>query len=222
MKSGWIDVAVTIFLWFFCIPISVFIAYYLESIFKKKVPKTYYTLCLTTILLVFFTGTLLMGIYTPRITNRAPKEDIVIELDSRSKTKELYYAGIWLAENSENDDKLLGDMNVYEIFSGFFKYDVNMYPSLVKQLYLGNADDILDMIYWEDFEFGIAEHTHHYDKLHYFIINNAFLNYYSCLFGKPISSDNLNKFNEIPLLDKVYNNDEIQIYKIERGESEVQ
>ena len=158
-----------------------------------------------------------MGIYTPRVTNRAPGEDIVIGLDSRSRTEELYYAGQWLAENSKEDSKLMGDINVYEIFSGFFQFDVNVYPFWLRRLYLGSTQDILDMISKEDVEFGIYKHTHRYNELDYLIINNAFLRYYSDLFGELIASDNLKKFDEIPLLDKVYNNNEIQIYKIKRG-----
>ena len=182
---------------------------------KGAASKRAYTIYSAIILIFLFTGSLLMGVYTPRITNRGPGEDIVIGSDVRAKTEELYYSGLWLSENNAGGNKILGDITVFETFSGFFKFDVNSYQSSLKELYLGSEDDILDMIYWNKFEFGGYKHTLHYDKLDYFVINNAFSRYPSVVFGSPIFLDNA-RLDGITVLDKVYNNDEIQIYKIQR------
>jgi hypothetical protein len=212
-----LDIAVLIFLWFACIPISVFGAYLLEMLMEKLHSRGISGTIAALIVIYFFTGSLLMGIYTPRITNRAPNEDIVVGLDSRSKTEELYYGGLWLSENSKRGAKLLGDIDVFEVFSGQYEFDVNVYSFLLDKLYLGSGADILDLVYGENFTFGVYEHTYQDDSFDYLIINNAFFKYQSQLFGNPIDISNLKKLDDNFLLDKIYNNNGIQIYKIERG-----
>lgn len=213
-----LEIAVIIFLWFPCISISIFASYFLEVILRKSIRRIY-IYCIMIILVYLFTGSLLMGIYTPRATNRAQGQDIVMELDMRSQTKEMYYSGLWLSQNSEKGDKLLGDVNAYEVYSGFFGFDMHTYTSTLRRLYLGNESDVVGMINQKNFDFGTYKHTLKRDKLDYFIINNGFLKYKSLLFGNPLDEDALKKLDDINLLDKVYNNNEVRIYKLEGGTS---
>jgi hypothetical protein len=212
------DVAVTIVLWFFVIPIAIFSA----SILDKLIMRGRITAVLSAVLIIFMiSASLLMGTYTPRITNRAPGEDIVAGYDVRSLSKSLYYSGLWLrnSTNSSSKAKVLGDWDVHSVFSGFFGFDVNPYKLWMNALYKGNNQDILGMIYKQDFEFGSYIHTHHYDKLDYFVINKALINYPNLTFGDNVNLDNCKTLDSIPLLDKVYTNEDVLIYKIERGES---
>ena len=158
-----------------------------------------------------------MGLYTPRITNRASDEDIIIGSDLRSKSAELYSSGLWLSENSKPNSNLIGDIDVYEIYSGFFQFEVNAFESSLSRIYLGDTSDILYTVTRNNIIFGGYRHTSYYDKADYFIINKAFSKYYSTVFGSPIDLDNVKELDKIDQLDRVYANDEIQIYKIERG-----
>ena len=209
------DVAIIIFLWFFCIPISIFAIYFLEVVVKKIIWRKLYMICLALIILFLYTGSLMMGVYTPRVTNREADEDVVVEIDDRAKTEELLYSAKWLDENSDGRSNLMGGLDVYEIYSGFFEFNVNFYPHWLRKLYSGNASRIIELTA-KNIEFGVYKHTFHFDKLDYFIIDKAFSKYRSKAFPSRIDFSNTEILNQIPLLDKTYSNDEVYIYKIER------
>ncbi len=213
------DVAVIIILWFFSMPVCIFIAYFFEAVIKKAIPQKIYFWCLALALLYFFTGSLLMGVYTPRITNRALSDDVTIGSDQRSKTMEIYSSASWLAKNSGKGKNIIGDINIFEIFGGFFQFEVNPHDSYLKKLYFGSEGSILGLISKKDIWFGSYKHNLYYGKADYFVINRAFSRFYSEGFLYPVSEDNLKRLDSIALLDKVYSNNEIQIYKTGGNES---
>jgi hypothetical protein len=219
-----LDTAVYIFLWFFILPITIFAAYFLDIVVSGSKLKLLDMLlpaiqCLA--IIFFISASLLMGYYTPRVTNRGPQEDIIAEYDVRSHSKSLYYSGLWLSKR-ENIDvtslRVLGDRDVYSVFSGFFLIDVNPYKLWVNTLYKGSEDEIMYMIQRENFEFGSYFHNRYYDKLDYFIVNTALERYPSLTFGDRIDMDTCEVLNSINLLDKVYSNNDIYLYRIERGD----
>ena len=94
---------------------------------------------------------------------------------------------------------------------------MNVYPYLIQQLYTGTNNDLIELIYGRNFTFGVYEHTYKDGSFDYFIINDGFFKYRSQLFGGPLPESNLERLNKNYLLDEVYNNKGIQIYKVERG-----
>jgi hypothetical protein len=211
------DTAVSISLWFFVIPICIFVARVLNAYIRKGLIS--YTVQICGVLFLISTS-LFMGNYTPRITNRAPAEDIVAEYDERSMSRGLYQAGYWLGSRTERGVKsirVLGDWDVYSIFSGFFGIDVNPYPLWLNALYLGSREDIHHMIEKENFEFGSYAHTHNYAGLDYFVINKTIAVHPSLTFGDAVGLGAVRVLDSVPQLDKVYSNDDVILYKIERG-----
>ena len=95
--------------------------------------------------------------------------------------------------------------------------DVNPYPLWLTALYQGDREAKIEMIQKTNFEFGSYYHTHHYEKLDYFVVNRALTTYPSLTFGKPIHVNTLDTLDKIQFLDKVYSNEEILLYKIDRG-----
>jgi len=212
-----LDTAVSISLWFFVIPICIFVAHMLQAYIRKG--PVSYTVQICGVLFLISTS-LLMGNYTPRITNRAPAEDIVAEYDARSMSRGLYQAGYWLGSKTErgvNNFRVLGDWDVYSVFSGFFGVDVNPYPLWLNALYLGSREDIQYMIEKENFEFGSYAHTHNYAGLDYFVINKSIAVYPSLTFGDAVGMGAVRVLDSVPQLDKVYSNNDVILYKIERG-----
>jgi len=214
-----LDIAVSISLWFFVIPITIFGGYLL----KTHVTLGKFTSITHMVVILFLVSTsLLMGNYTPRLTNRAPNEDIVAEHDARSQTSAIFHAGQWLLNNTHKDSdriRVLGDWDIYSVFSGFFSMDVNPYPLWLTALYKGDREAKIEMIQKNNFEFGSYFHTHHYEKLDYFVVNSALTTYPSLTFGEPMHVNSLGDLDNIYLLDKVYSNEEILLYKINRGVS---
>jgi hypothetical protein len=207
-----LDVAAIVILWFFSVPICILVAYFLEEVQKWK--KTIHFIYVVFVMLLLFTGSLLMGMYTPRLTNRAPLEDIVIGSDMRSKTQELFASGKWLAENRQGNT-VLGDTDVYEVYGGFYLFDVNSYDTNVHKLYQGDDKTMRSLVLRDNIVVGSYKHTRRNESVDYMIINKAFSRYYSRSFGAPIEvkTDTL---DSIELIDKVYDNRDVMIYKSAR------
>ena len=212
-----LDVAVIIILWFFSIPICIFIAYLFENITRKAMLKKVYLSCTSIAIIFLFTGSMLMGSLGPRLSNRAPSEDVVLGTDIRSKSAELYFSASWLAKNRGSNNRVVGDVDVFEIYNGFFHIDVNTYPSYTRKIYKGSDNEILSLISRNNLDFGTYAHTRYRDNVDYFVINNAFSKYHNHEFTYPISLTNTNKLDNIRALDKIYNNNAIQIYQVNRG-----
>ncbi|MDD5086602.1 MAG: hypothetical protein PHV16_02525 [Candidatus Nanoarchaeia archaeon] len=208
-----LDSASYTFLWFFCIPLSIFIAYSIDRIYEKtKQKKT----CMAFILLIsvlFYTGHMMSGIYTPRITNRSPDDDVVLGMDIRSQTPEIYYSAKWLYENADNQSKILGDINVFEIYSGMFGFDVSTDEYAQGIIYKGNADELNSILSSKTIYFGSYNHTYHYSQINYLVINQRFFNEKNYPFGNPVPKSNFKKLNQADSIIKIYDNKEISIYK---------
>ncbi len=209
-----LDSASYTFLWFFCIPLSIFIAYLIDEIYTRRIYKTVFIFSLILISILFYTGHVFSGIYTPRITNRAPNEDVVLGMDIRSQTQEVYYSGLWLKENADEDDKVLGDINVFEVYSGLFEFEVSTDEYKQDLVYNGNMDELEFAILDDGTYFGAYEHTAYNDNIDYLIINNRFFIQPNYLFGGPVGLGKANKFAETELINKVYDNGEVSIYKV--------
>jgi len=205
-----LDVAVIVILWFFGIPACIFIVQLLRRMSHQlRLSAT------VLVVMLLFTGSLLMGIYTPRLTNRAPESDVQIGADIRSKSAELFFSGEWLSQNAKGTH-VVGDVDVYETYSGFFRFNVNPSDTSLTRLYLGTTKDINFMINRDNIGFGSYAHTRYLSSADYFVMNRAFSRYYSEAFGNPIEFDT-SKLDSINQLDRIYSNKEIHIYQVNRG-----
>jgi len=207
-----LDVAVILILWLYSIPLSILIAYFLQGL--KRWRKRVHFVYVVFIIVMLFTGSLMMGMYTPRLTNRAPMEDIVIGADIRSKATELYASGQWLSEYDPGA-RVLGDSDVFEVYSGFFRLDVNTYQTNLKRMYQGDEDVVRSLILRENILFGTYAHTRYNESLDYMVINEAFSRHYSRVFGNPISLST-DVLDSEQRLDKVYSNNNIMLYRTSR------
>jgi len=203
-----LDIAVIIILWFFGIPICISVAYLLERFKTIKIPLT------ILVMLLFFSGSLLMGIYTPRLTNRLPGIDVSIGSDMRSKSAEVYYSGLWLSENSAGNN-VIGDVDIYETYSGFFRFNVNPSNSSLFRIYQGDSKEVTYMINRDNIRFGAYRHTRFNASADYFVLNRAFSRHYSETFGLPIEIDT-SILDAESKLDRIYSNKEIHIYQVNR------
>jgi hypothetical protein len=207
-----LDSAAYTFLWFFCAILSIFIAYFINGFIGQKIPKALYYGIIVVISLLVYTGYVFTGIYTPRITNRALNEGVVIGYDIRSQSDEIYYSASWLDKNSE-ERKIIGDVNVFEVYSGMFDFDVSSDDYKLKAMYNGTLLELNYMLYDNRTYFGSYKHTEHYGKLDYLILNNNFFIYKNYMFGEPLNISKSEKLDESELIDKVYSNRKIIIYK---------
>ncbi len=211
-----LDVAVIIILWFFCMPICIFVSYSSAIIAGKVKNKRIFFYAASFVFIYLFAGSLMMGIFTPRIVNRFDNEDIVIGWDDRSKTKELFYAGSWLSRNAPGGSRILGDPDVYETVGGFFKFDVSPSPIWLKYVYLGDNRSINEVISTKAIDFGAYRHTFRLNNVDYIVINNAFTRFKSILFGDKLNYGRTDYLDGVSMLDKHYSNGEIRIYRIGR------
>ncbi len=206
-----LDSASYTFLWFFCIPMSVFIAYLFYGSEKKwgNISK----LILIFITLLFYTGYLFSGIYTPRMINRQANEDIVVGMDIRSQVPELYYSGHWLSRNSDPSSRVIGDINVFEIYSGLFGFEVSTDEYSQRQIYNGSMSDLNYVLLDDTVYFGAYRHTEKYEPIDYLIINRELFVYPSYLFGRSVDPRKADRFDNSKLLDRIYDNQGILIYE---------
>lgn len=207
-----LDMAAYSFLWFFCISLSIFIAYFLDLVYTKTNKHIFLILAIL-ISILFYTGHIFMGIYTPRLTNRALDEDIVIGMDVRSQSPELYYSAVWSNNNIDKNSKIIGDINIFEVYSGMFEFDVSTDEYQQKQIYNGSIFQLNELLESSNVYFGSYEHTVHYDAVDYLIINNRFFNNFNYLFGEPVDPQKSEKFDKTPSMDKIYDNKGITIYR---------
>jgi len=203
-----LDVAVLIVLWFFVLPISIFTGYVLARFRKSSLYVPYAMV----IILLLFSGSLMMGLFTPRISNRLPWEDIVLGDDERANTAQVYMAGQWMGSNQSN--RMLGDITVFEIFSGFFGHEVNSDPDWQRQLYSLDRPT-LDYIISKDFEFGSYRHVRYRAPIDYIIMNRALSEYGSVYFNEPIEVSTI-VHDSHENLDRLYDNGQMIIYEIDR------
>jgi len=198
-----LDVAVFIILWFFGVPICMFVAY---TLIRMR------TVVAIAVVLILFSGALMMGIFTPRLTNRMPYEDIVISSDNRALTKAMDVAGEWLSDN-HGPAYILSDSTVFEMFSGHYGHQVYMDDYWLDVLYHGPADEVDLIIERDNFDFGKYAHANDENAFDYLVINRLFSEYPSEQFGQPIEIET-GHLETNPQLDRVYANDQIVIYKV--------
>lgn len=194
------------FLWFFSLPISIFFAYSLYLL-KGRLSNVS-SIVILLIMLILYSGGLLFS-YTPTILNREPKEDVVLEFVN-SKSQELYNSGLWLKNNAKIDSDILGDTSVFDIYSGFFEFDV-ITEGYAKDSYLLNDVEKINYFLQGSFLFSYYAHTTKNYSVDYVIINNAIFKYPSFMFGEPLDPSIKKNFDKANL-DKIYDNKEIQIY----------
>lgn len=208
MFTSW-DVVPQVFLWFFSLFISIFVMYSLHT-FKNKFPKKRFSsTIIVLIILLLYTGGLLLG-YVPTIVNRAPNEDIILEFVD-SKNQQLYSSGAWLKDNAKNNSVVLGDPSVFDIYSGFFEFNV-VTDGYARDLYLLNDTERVNYFLQESVFFGYYIHTIKKYEIDYVVINNKLFEYPSHLIGDPLDPIIKKNFDK-SYLDKMYDNNVIQIYQ---------
>ena len=94
-----------------------------------------------------------------------------------------------------------------------FGFDVSTYEHITNIIYNGSLEDFNDILLNDKVYFGSYEHTVHQSRLDYLIINNQFFKYPNYLFGKTIDLEKAEKFKKTALVDRVYDNKDIIIYK---------
>ena len=207
LLSSW-DVIPQVSLWFFSLPISIFTAYSLYLFREKFFNKKFASVMILLTMLLLYTGGLLLG-HVPTIVNRAPNEDIVVEF-ADSKNQQLYVSGLWLKNNSKTDSVVLGGPSVFDIYSGFFEFEV-VTDDYARDFYLLGGAEYVNYFLQESHSFGYYRHTAKNHTINYVVINNQFFKNPSFLIGKPLDPSIKQNFDKARL-DKMYDNQEIQIY----------
>ncbi|NOZ80431.1 MAG: hypothetical protein GXP63_02060 [DPANN group archaeon] len=211
-----LTVAGNILLWFYGIPIAMLMAMFLRGNIRKLFSGKLYLPLVSIILVLLFTGSLFMGIYTPRVVNRIGDDGLVLGDDPRARTGELVSAGRWLRGFDGRRAKILGDTEVFEIFSGMYRFDVNNYPAWLVPLYTGDDQDLRDMVF-RTHTFGTYEHVFTRSRLDYIVINDEYLRYPSELFKGKLENNTLGRYDRSPFFDRLYDNGQMTIYAIERS-----
>jgi len=203
------DVAVSVMIWFFTIPVSIFFALFLA----RNLSQGWGAVFAVSLILLVFTGGILMGIYTPRMVNRGPTQDLVVGPDLRTKNLGLYQSVLWL-EKKDKQATLLGDFDVFEAFSGFSDFAVNSYVNNQETMYF-SADPII-LKEKLDFEFGSYRHTLKRRPLNYLAFNNLLVSAPNDAFASTIPGAREQELDSMIFLDKTYANDDIILYKVRR------
>jgi len=208
------DTAMIIFLWFFSVPLCIAITYCVGRIALMVKKNRVYTILMCGIVVYLMVSSFLMGTYTPRVTNRYNTEDVVVGSDKRSLGHELYASGVWLREYAGSEKRVVGSVDEFEIFSGFFGFEMHLYPITLKHMYTGDEQEIRKMITNRRLEWGSYGHTRFFGTPEYVLINNAFFTYPSFLFKESADPSVKSVLDRIEHLDNVYENDECEIYKV--------
>lgn len=209
----YLDSAAYTFLWFFCIPLTIFLAYFIDHLYIRVIDKMKFLLFLLFVLALLFVGHVFSGIYTPRLVGRLPTENIVLGTDMRAKVPELYYSAQWLSANSHKNSRLLGDMNAFEIYSGLFGFDVSIDEYNLRNAYGGTALQLEETLSSDNVYFGSYSHTYHNGRIDYMIIDSRYYSTSSYLFDKPLFPSKSEKFGDTTNASKIYDNGVIGIYR---------
>ncbi|HLC73594.1 MAG TPA: hypothetical protein VJH20_03080 [Candidatus Nanoarchaeia archaeon] len=193
-------------LWLFTIPIAISTAIIIIRMIQKNKPHLN-TLALIFILFIFFGG-LIIG-FTPSITNRSFNEDIILG-EPKSRSLELVYSADWLKGETENAF-VFGDPTVFDIYSGFYQFDVST-DFETKRIYESSLIELNNILYGT-VAFGNYKHTKVNDRLDFLVTNKAVFKYPSFIFNDALNDDNLEIFDNSQLLNKIYSNDEVNIYR---------
>lgn len=208
-----LDSAAYTFLWFFCIPLSIFLAFLIDHLFVRIIDKMKFILFILFVLVLLFAGHIFSGIYTPRLISRLPNENIVLGTDMRAKVPELFYSAEWFSRNAPNNSRLLGDINVFELYSGLFGYEVSTDIYQLRNAYQGDDRQLEDVLSSSNIYFGSYQHTYHPEMVDYLVIDTRFYSLPSYIFEKPLDLSRHRKFEETTSAAKVYDNGVIEIYK---------
>ncbi len=208
-----LDSAAYTFLWLFCIPITLFVAYFADYLYVRTSSKRIFTIFLIILTLLMFTGHIFSGIYTPRLVNRTPSENLVLGIDIRAKIPELYHSAEWLARNADTDSGLLGDMNAFEIYGGLFGFDVSTDKYNLNKAYNGTTEQFEEMLLDSELYFGSYQHTYRNGMADYIIIDSRYYTLPSHLFEQPLDSGKLAQLGQTHHADRIYDNGIISIYQ---------
>src|SRR3990167_1069044 len=193
-------------LWLFTIPIAISTEIIIIRMIQKNKPH-FNTLALIFILFIFFGG-LIIG-FTPSITNRSFNEDIILG-EPKSRSLELVYSADWLKGETENAF-VFGDPTVFDIYSGFYQFDVST-DFETKRIYESSLIELNNILYGT-VAFGNYKHTKVNDRLDFLVTNKAVFRYPSFIFNDALNKANLENFDNSQLLNKIYSNDEVNIYR---------
>jgi len=193
-------------LWIFTIPLAILISLTIFKVVKFGENLTKFSAVIV-ISLIFISG-LIIG-FTPSITNRDFNKDIVLG-EPRSRSLELFDSGKWL-KSQVNDAKVLGDPTVFDIYTGFYSFDTATDFETFR-LYKSSPIE-LESILGNGILFGNYKHTQFRSRVDYLIINEAVFKYPSFIFNEPLDEDIIIKFDKSESLDRIYDNQEIFIYK---------
>jgi hypothetical protein len=204
-----LDSAAYTFLWFFSIPLSVLAGYFLDKL-RIKLDAQKYLLAMIAVSLILFSGYLMSGMYTPRITNRMYEEGLVLGMDARSQTPGVFYSAFWLKRNSAENSHILGDINTFEIYSGFFSMRVSDDKNVLRELLM---NDSMGWALESEAYFGSYEHTYYFSKYEYFVLNDLLVDSPNYIFPVPPGDGSVAMLGENRRVDRVYDNSDIAIYR---------
>ncbi len=195
-------------LWIFALPLSVLAGSGIELVSGALKVRTNTMLSIVLICLMFAGGLLLT--VNPTAINRNPNEDLVLEFVT-ARTQELYESGRWLRENTERSGAVLGDTTVFDIYSGYFGFDV-VTEGFARDLYAINSTAAVPAYIDGDFEFAYITFNKKKHHIDYVVINDAVFEYPSFLLGKPVGQE-FRRIMDESMVNKIYDNGKIQIYE---------
>ena len=160
------------------------------------------------VLVVFvFSGGILLN-YHPNVLFNEP-EGVIVELPEY-KNKEIYESAQWLSLYANDRTAIIGDRSVFDIYSTYFGFVVSP-ADIAGEVYNSNQTELEKRFLKRKIYFGAYRHISTNLIPDFIVVNKDLLTSPSYYFQ--LTPEKLEKFDNTPLLKKVYENNIIIIYE---------
>ncbi|MCB9362670.1 hypothetical protein H6504_04495 [Candidatus Woesearchaeota archaeon] len=204
LSTSWVVIAHIVF-WLVSLPI---ILHATQTVMLLK-DDTYLRYVLAGLFIIYVAGSVTLG-YGAALASR----DAPVVLEFRDvKDEALYASAVWLAEHDRTDAFILGDITVFDIYGGHFRYHV-LTEGFARDFFSLSDPKSINNFLSEAYTFGYYQHTEKTDKIEYIVVYDDMYRLESFLLGQPLS-DQYRSTLEESSVELVYDNGEVQIYRNE-------
>jgi hypothetical protein len=142
---------------------------------------------------IIFSGNILIT-FSARYINRAQDEDLTVE-DQRNLDDTFYTSGLWLQSHSLSSDRVVSDLLVYQFYAGYLSIDaIQDWRFFVNETVFNDTFQLYD----------------------YVVFDKNLMRYPSIISGEPIGTDVISRYDNNNVLDRVYDNGHIFIYRVSK------
>ena len=159
---------------------------------RREIGRNNFTIILITLLMILYSGGILVAYLPQYYVNPYGK--------FWEGTADVVSSAKWLSGYVDKDEEVSGDSSSYNVFTGVYGIPVRHDNSL---LYANNID----------FQESLVEYSTNL-RIRWFIINNIITEYNTFGPNRKVSPEELDRFGDTNLLDKLYSNPSVDIYLI--------